>query len=132
VIYSIFLVQWHFNLFSEKRVFVEGTADFAKLTECGVKMTLKENGKNVLNLSRLIGLYHPRQMFLKGVPLYDFIKKEKYIGKAASEDANAGAASSSTFDVNQHEEEGDKCPICLANFMDGQEIERLPCNVCLF
>jgi hypothetical protein len=77
-------------------------------------MTSKENGKNVYDLQWLIGLYNPKQMLFKKIPIDDFIVKEMYNGQMGSSSTAA---------------EGNTCAICLENFSDGEEVGKMPCNV---
>jgi hypothetical protein len=111
---ALFIISSCISLHSEKHeniVFAEGSKEFTWLKNCGVSMTTKVNGKNVFDLHRLIGLYNPKQMLFNKIPIDDFIIKEKYkIGQ-----------SSTAEDVI--------CTICMGNILDGEDVEKLPCNV---
>jgi hypothetical protein len=75
-------------------------------------MTSKRNDKNVLDLHRLIGLYNPKQMLFNKIPIYDFIKKEKY---------NSGQSSTAEDGI---------CTICMGSILEGEDVEKLTCDVC--
>jgi hypothetical protein len=131
-------VSWHLENY--KKIFAEGSDEFTWLKNCGVSMTSKEKGKNVFDLQRLVGLYNPKQMLLKKIPIYDFIVKEKYVGQTAGgQGANANAEEGSSVSTaaaveakHKEHETGEQCGICLQHFSTGNDVERLPCNVATF
>jgi hypothetical protein len=114
-------------------VYAEGSKEFTMLQDCGVKLTVHENGKNVFNLHRLIGLYHPQELFLTKLGMKDF-KGTKIYKKSVDTKGGADAVGTSAAAVGtsadaaggQHKE----CAICQSELVDGENIFNKSCSVC--
>jgi hypothetical protein len=77
-------------------------------------MTVHENGQNAFDLHRLLGLYHPKEMFLPKIGMEVFKEQESYI-----EGADAVGTSAA------------ECSICKDDFSDdGNVLNGWSCNVC--
>jgi hypothetical protein len=114
-------------------VYAEGSEEFMWLKECGVNLTLHENGQNVFNLRRLCGLYNPQEMFLPKIGIEAFKGQEtiyKGSDKKGIDAVGTSAAGAAAAAADGHPN-NDECAICLNEFKDGENILNGSCNVCI-
>jgi hypothetical protein len=110
-------------------VYAEGSEEFMWLKECGVNLTLHENGQNVFNLRRLCGLYNPQEMFLAKIGMEAFKTQETLYKGSDKKGIDAVGTSAAVAAVGGHPH--NECAICLNEFNDGENILKGYCSVCI-